>query len=451
VSQALTLDVRLDGFTDPIGKLVRDDKGDLAFAYMPAYAAMAVALPLSLSLPLTDEPYGDVGARPFFDNLLQERDGALAAVMAREGLERSDIAGLLLHLGSDCPGALSVLPEGAPPAKVPGDLANDYEPLTDKRLDLIVQALRDREPLPGDTKDPSPLAGVQSKIALTLLPDNRFAEPKAGSGAPTTHILKVPDRHHFRDAGLEAACLDLSGRLGFSTAHATAIDRNGVNALLIARFDRALDPYGRVIRLHQEDFAQALGLPARLKYERHGTEGRRFDTEAIRRVLDATATPVESRMLFISATVFDLLTGNVDAHAKNHALLYDHGGAPRLAPRYDLLPTRLDRNLIDELPFRIGDATILDQITAADFDAFLGAMGLGTRGARSRFLKTSIGPLAEHLARHLAGLTQVGLKDFADLIAHNMRVLLPVLGLDVPNEAQGRDAALLRGGGWATS
>ena len=109
----LSLDVRLDGFAEPAGILMRTEQGALVFAYAPTHVARADALPLSLSLPLTDEPYGDIVTRAFFDNLLQERDGALNDVMAREGLARDDIAGLLLHLGKDCPGALSVLPAGA--------------------------------------------------------------------------------------------------------------------------------------------------------------------------------------------------------------------------------------------------------------------------------------------------------------------------------------------------
>src|SRR5205814_4236640 len=95
----VSLDVRLDGFAEPAGVLVRNEQAALVFAYTPTYLARADALPLSLSLPLTDEPYGDIVTRAFFDNLLQEREGALGEVMAREGLGRDDIAGLLLHLG----------------------------------------------------------------------------------------------------------------------------------------------------------------------------------------------------------------------------------------------------------------------------------------------------------------------------------------------------------------
>src|ERR1700677_141101 len=116
----LVLDVRLDGFADPVGALVRASNGALAFAYEPTYVRQPNAIPLSLSLPLSSEPFADVPARSFFDNLLQERDGVLRQVMANNGLQRDDVAGLLRHLGKDCPGAISVLPVGVPPVKLPG-------------------------------------------------------------------------------------------------------------------------------------------------------------------------------------------------------------------------------------------------------------------------------------------------------------------------------------------
>ena len=65
----LSLDVRLDGFAEPAGVLVRNEQAALVFAYTPTHLARADALPLSL--PLTDEPYGDIVTRAFFDNLLQ--------------------------------------------------------------------------------------------------------------------------------------------------------------------------------------------------------------------------------------------------------------------------------------------------------------------------------------------------------------------------------------------
>lgn len=52
----LLLDVRLDGYDEPIGSLYRDDRGALHFAYSPDYAARVDAVQLSLSLPIADAP-----------------------------------------------------------------------------------------------------------------------------------------------------------------------------------------------------------------------------------------------------------------------------------------------------------------------------------------------------------------------------------------------------------
>ncbi|NTA14097.1 HipA domain-containing protein [Agrobacterium tumefaciens] len=449
--EALVLDVRLDSAQHPVGVLVRDQRGGLAFAYDEAYVSQPGAIPLSLSLPLTPEPFEEVVARPFFDNLLQERDGALSDIMAREGVARDDIAGLLFHLGKDCAGALSVLPAGSDPTKVPGDYDKDYQRIEDDRLIAIVGSLHRRRRLPAGTSDPSPLAGMQSKIALTLLPDGSLAEPIPGSGAPTTHILKIPDQEHIRDASFECEAMQLSHAVGFPTADVALLPLAGIEVLLVTRFDRALDRTGRVVRIHQEDFAQALGLPSTLKYERRGAPGRRFDVAAVRRILDATEDPAAEREAFIRATLFDLLVGNVDAHAKNFALLHEPGGRIRTSPRYDILPTRLDDTLTDELAYKIGEATTLDEISADDFDLFLTMTGISSAAARRRLSRKYATDIASKLAEHLHRLGRGGQKPLADLIASNMRMLLGALDIEVPGPAKDRDAYIGRAGGWLLS
>jgi serine/threonine-protein kinase HipA len=447
----LNLDVRLDGFDKPIGTLSRNETGALAYQYQDAFLQQANALPLSLSLPLQTAPYNDVLVRPFFDNLLQERNDPLQALMAREGIARDDIASLLLHLGKDCAGAISVLPEGASPTKVPGDFANDYEPLSAENISAIVKSLHNENVFPAGTQDPSPLSGVQNKFALTILPDGHYAFPKIGTGAPTTHIIKVPKRNHSAEAKREDEALELSRIAEIETIHSEIRTFDGIEVLLVERFDRALDDQGRIIRIHQEDFAQALGLPRELKYERYGKEGRRFDAQAIARVLDETAEPAISRSQFIGATFFDLLIGNTDAHAKNHALLYEGSRKPNLSPRYDLLPTRLDPEVTEELPFKIGNAINFDQITLEDINIFLKALGIATASGRKRITQNAIRKLSHDLAKSLVPIQQRGLKNFADLIASNCRKLCDVVGVKVPSEAKDRDAFFARGGGWLTS
>ena len=444
----LVLDVRLDGFSNPVGALVRASNGALAFAYEPTYVRQPNAVPLSLSLPLSTEPFADIPTRSFFDNLLQERDSLLRQVMANHGLQRDDVAGLLWYLGKDCPGALSVLPVGAPPVKLPGDYETDYAPISESRLAAIVRALHNRERLPAGMADPSPLAGVQSKIALTKLPNGCLAEPNKDSGAPTTHILKVPDRRRPMDAKLEQQALALSYLLKFETAEAELLTAGQIEALLVKRFDRAHDSNGRVIRIHQEDFAQALGLPPELKYERRGTPERRFDVSGICWILNQTNSPAVERLRLVRETLFDIAIGNADAHAKNRAILHKGPGDISVAPRYDLLPTRLDPELTQEFPFSIGTAKSMEELTRADFDMFLTALGIKNVSAQRRIRIDSARSIATALEECFSLLDDNGMRVLADMIAQNLRSFLPSLGVEVPPGARTRDLFLNRGGGW---
>lgn len=448
---ALVLDVRLDGFNEPVGMLVRNENAGLTFTYAQKYLLEPNAFSLSLSIPLTDEPYGDVITRAFFENLLQEQNEPLESLMAREGVARDDIAAQLFHLGKDCSGAISVLPAGAPPAKVPGDYSTDYERVSHEYMVDTVRSLHFHNLYPKEMRDPSPLAGVQNKFAFTILPDGSYAFPKAGSGAPTTHILKVPKRNHQADAKQEITSLKLSENVGIETIEAEFLVFGEIDTICVKRFDRAINMEGLVVRLHQEDFAQALGLPRELKYERYGKTGRRFDVAAIARVLNETSEPAISISNFINSTFFDLLIGNTDGHAKNHALLYASGRSPVLSPRYDLMPTRLDTTITDELSYRIGNATHINMIKLEDISEFLRTLGVATASGRKRISQNAVRKLTHDLADNLDDMQRNGLKLFADLIASNIRILCKIVGVTVPLAAQSRDAFISRGGGWLVS
>jgi serine/threonine-protein kinase HipA len=121
----LTLDVRLDGFQHPVGTLTRRDDGAVTFAYTPEHLNGPEALPISFSLPLQDEAFDDPASRSYFENLLQERDGHMRQTMDRERIATGDIVEILRYLGKDCSGALSILPQGAPPVKIPGDFGKE--------------------------------------------------------------------------------------------------------------------------------------------------------------------------------------------------------------------------------------------------------------------------------------------------------------------------------------
>lgn len=437
--------VWLESAEQPIGTLLASDEGALSFHYADSWIETRSNHPLSLSLPLAEVEFGDVRVRAFFDNLLQEND-QLNGVMARNGISRADIAGLLAHVGADCAGAVSVLPKDAPPIKRPGDLNTDYDALPDEEFRDLVDRLATGKPLPEGMKDPSPVAGFRDKISLAALPDGSFGFPKTGSGAPTTHILKIPDADHPHEARDEAFVTLLAHdcALPVSTCVAQLMDQHEV--LLIQRFDRIVKG-NNVYRVHQEDFAQAAGLPAELKYERRGIEGRRFDAAAIKRILDATGHPALSRTVFLRMTLFNLLIGNNDNHAKNHALLHWPGKAPELAPFYDLVPVQTVAGFVENLAFNIGTAALPEDITADDLGQFVHAIGFPARNSRLIIDKTAgdliktIEPLALEFPTEMRALNnQIG------AAAEFLNELLS-LGFNVRE----RDAPVTRGGGWLMS
>ena len=130
--------------------------------------------------------------------------------MAREQIERSDVAGLLLHAARMRRRALGTA-RGRATDEGPGDLATDDVPLGDLQLANIGAAGTRTRRLPADVQDPSPLAGVQSKIALTRLPDGRLAKPRPGrarrrrtsQGASTGQQRDVDREYLARPPGRE--------------------------------------------------------------------------------------------------------------------------------------------------------------------------------------------------------------------------------------------------------
>jgi serine/threonine-protein kinase HipA len=361
----LELDVFLESSQTPIGRLSRHDEGRMSFHYLNGAPTHAI----SLSLPHREAPYGDMQARSFFANLLFE-NAQREQIMQRHGVDFSDVVGLLYHLGADCPGAISCVPLGTGPAKQPGNLDTDYDALDDKRLTQLMTSLRDHRRVPDETADPSPLAGVQGKVAVTRLPDGTLALPKRGLNVPTTHILKVPRAAQMRSVEDEHRLMKLMAKLqGHPVADTTILGDGELRGLLITRFDRQVD--GTLVRrLHQEDFCQALGLGPHLKYQRNGIKPRAFSAQAIGQLLEQLDDPGRSRQAFLEITLANLLLGNTDNHAKNHALLYLHD-RPTLAPVYDVVPTLIDNQVTHELSFEIGSANMTDEITPADIQSFV--------------------------------------------------------------------------------
>lgn len=89
------------------GILTEDDMG-YEFRYDSDYLKSAGALPVSLTLPLTDKPYRDKVLFPFFDGLIPE--GWLLDIAEQSWkISARDRFSLLLACCKDCIGNISVI------------------------------------------------------------------------------------------------------------------------------------------------------------------------------------------------------------------------------------------------------------------------------------------------------------------------------------------------------
>ena len=98
--------VRLDG--KPVGTLSESGR-EITFRYDHQWLANPQAVPVSLTLPLTETPYVTDGLHPFFENLLPE--GWLLEIATTSlKISKDDAYGLLIATCADCIGAVEILP-----------------------------------------------------------------------------------------------------------------------------------------------------------------------------------------------------------------------------------------------------------------------------------------------------------------------------------------------------
>ncbi|MDE6032552.1 MAG: HipA N-terminal domain-containing protein [Muribaculaceae bacterium] len=89
--------------------ILTEDEAGYEFMYLPEYLASDSAIPVSLTLPLSDKPYRDKVLFPFFDGLIPE--GWLLDIAEQSWkISARDRFSLLLACCKDCIGNVSVIP-----------------------------------------------------------------------------------------------------------------------------------------------------------------------------------------------------------------------------------------------------------------------------------------------------------------------------------------------------
>jgi len=357
-----------------VGRL-REEKGRLFFAYDKAWLESSRFIPLSVTMPRQAEEFADEVTRAFFDNLLPEGDIRAAIAKLKRVSERNTF-GLLAEIGGDCAGAISLWPEGEKPGTNEG-----YAAISDGRLNRLLADMRKRPLLAIDDELRLSLAGAQDKLPV-YYDGTRLALPKGS--APSSHILKpgspgfahMPVNEHF--------CMRLAAASGLPVPQSEILRK--ANALyLVQRYDRIRTTGGALTRIHQIDFCQALNLPSSKKYEKEGGPSLSACFEVIARYC---AQPARDRLEIISWVIFNYLTGNADAHAKNLSLLITLEGISP-APFYDLISTAVYRGLTSNLALKIGGENRPDWIQERHWKALAEASGANPRIVWQRMAELS--------------------------------------------------------------
>jgi len=319
---------------------VTHDRGRLGLRY-----ETETTLAIAQRLPARAEPYGDQECRAFLANLLPEGDWR-GLLCRRLRLPPGDDFGLLRHLGHDCAGAITF---DEPSREAVGGGA--YTPLAEPELRRWV-----KDPLVRPTPEEAPglrraLSGAQDKLILHLAEGEPYLCER---GAPSTVILKPDIVGAYNGIELSALnelfCMQLARAVGLSAPRSFWF----AGAYAVERFDRVFEG-SQLRRVHQEDFAQLLGLPPAAKYD---VTWRDCFALVKKHLHDAPAAREE----LVERLLFNLLIGNADAHGKNFALLFTSQGA-QLAPAYDLLCTQAYSALSEAFVMKIGPARRQDELT----------------------------------------------------------------------------------------
>jgi serine/threonine-protein kinase HipA len=328
----MSLDVYLHG--KRVGGLFRLGEDHYSFAYAPETVAEvgAGAVLLSHSLPVREEPYGPEASRAYIEGLLPQ--GARRRAIARQlELDASDGYGLIAELGGDCIGAVTF---GHDPIEAEAAATDSLTWLTDTELEELLQPRPERLFDDADRwRMRFALPGTRHKLALVYdESEDRWAWPQPG--VPSTHIIKPEPPERPGIAANEHACSLAYRELGFPVAHTAVATIAGQTCLLSKRFDRWGEGDG-VERLHQESFAQALGIAPDNNARRlcAGVPSLAEASGVLRAIGEADAVETLMRVTFC-----DLLIGCTELRGGNAALLLGPTG-PLLAPFYDIASTEI--------------------------------------------------------------------------------------------------------------
>ena len=410
--------------TRPVGTIEVHADGP-SFVYDPAWLGTRGAFPLSILMPLSPRRVPPATFLNWAANLLPE-GAQLRAVGLKLGASPEDVIAILSEIGRDTAGALSI---GKPGSASTGG----WRPIPDEAaLERIVDELPVKPFLAGDDGVSMSLAGVQTKIGVAIDAEGRLCIPV--DGAPSTYILKPDSERLFGGTQNEALCLVLARRCGLKAPDVTTGRAGRRSYLLVRRYDR-IEQSGRWRRLHQEDFCQALGKPPSAKYESNQT-GIRGPTVADMFALTRNAMQAPDVVNLLDYVVFNILSCNTDAHAKNYSLMISGRGFA-LAPIYDVMCAAVWDNVTRNLAQKIAGKNRGEHLKRRHWETMAKDCGLGAGRLVTRVEQLAgkvlreLPAAAEAVAAMPAG-SHTLMPAFVDAIGARARAVLAGLTDDTP-------------------
>ena len=316
----------LPGRTEPVvAGRIQPEGGRYLFNYGRSYLARADAIPIHLpELPLTP---GAIAPEPPLEIANALRDASPDAWGRRVIISRltgargrsADLVDLdeltfMLQSGSDRIGALDF--QASPSDYVPRE--SDNTPLDQlltaaERVDL---GLPLRPDLAEALQHGSAIGGARPK-ALVRNGDIKHVAKFSSSG-DTYSVIKA-----------ELIAMRLAALAGLDVAHVELVRAMSKDVLLIRRFDRELTEAGWTRRAMVSALT-VLGLDERMAAH--------ASYEELADIVRARFTaPVETLKELFARMTFNILVGNTDDHARNHAAFRD-GEYFTLTPAYDICP-----------------------------------------------------------------------------------------------------------------
>lgn len=380
----LSVYIEIKGESVYVGEIVGKDSNDACFTYADVYLENSEHRAISIGLPLEEKTFNARRTRVFFEGLLPE--GFTRRCVAEwMHMDESDYMSILAGLGRECLGAIKIVDERDE------IMQPEYRALSSGEVYALASegATESAELV---TKSHLSLTGASGKVGLYYDKKEDTWYLPIGE-APSTHIVKQSHVRLKKIVTNEQLCLMTARNLGIDVPESFIVSTNGDDETVLfatKRYDRKFIENGKMLdgkavphRLHQEDFAQALGIASADKYEKNNEEYMKKLFDVIRA---HSADPMTDSLKLWDICVFNYLIGNTDNHIKNLSLLYSEDlKSIRLAPAYDIVSTMIYERSTENMALSINGVCNINEISRELFEKMAAQVGMGSKIAMKRF------------------------------------------------------------------